>query len=1462
MEYKLQYDYGLSDSGENIAIVTGVTVISGGYNNTLIIPAQVQEGKTYTVSRIEQKAFANAQLEETEIQNRAPALVIGEYAFQGAQFKRFTCDFGGSVSAIGVGAFYNSLIKDAVLIMSTSLKISENAFFNCSQLRTCRLLGENSSVKVSGIGRCAFSGCSSLSKMEGGELLNGEIGEKAFENSGIEEFAIGTGVTALGKEVFVNSKLKKIAYNNNHIGLSIHGTTSSLENVFENCTELNTIDIGPQTTILPRGFLWSSLSQALDISFSSSGDSGCQLIDEYAFMQCTINSILFVNSITEIGSKAFAYTKPSTEIGRMVLPQKLTTIDSRAFAYSEFTEIILPNTVSLIQERAFEGCNSLEQIILPSAIDIPLELGHRVFIKSGLKKITIPKNTVLGDALFNDSALEEATIQCEIQNCNRAFSNVENLQRLYINNWNPLPELRLLGYCPKLQQITINNIDINNKYTLASLFDDSYASGVNKQEFSDIYQTSIITGDKVLGFIPKTLSTIIISSPAGQVGSIPKYMFEKCDMLSTINLSNINRIGENAFSNCGELTIRMPNNIIYCEENAFDNTSGITYISDVNNWALSTFENRAASPLCGKTQLYLKDQPIANIRFSENLERVGDYAFCEVSGIDEIYLGKAIKTLGRQSFYKTGQRLILNSIELEDLEENNEVFYRDNTDQLSVTIGAAVHRVPKYFTSSCCKAIVSLKFSDRSVCKIIAERAFSNCLNLRNVSLPNTLESIGDYAFSSTPISNTFEIPEKIVLIGKGAFQFTKIPELIIAAKQLADFGENYYVFDSAPIQKITFKKQVTKVPAYMFSYTSIPILSTIVFEEESECDYIGEEAFLHCEKVAAITIPPKVLSLGRKAFYGVGLTTINYNAVSLANLSSNSQVFYHDTIQTDINIGKEVKKIPNYLFANTRKGQVSFAAKSVCSSIGDFAFSGYTHMITLPNSLKEIGKYAFAFTECQAVDLPIGITELKEGVFYGCPFLQLSKNTLAKIKKIGDFAFANCSLLTTVYVSDDIERLSKTAFDNTPVQYHTINGNRYLDGQTKECVVLYEGDTVGIHENVRVICEEAFYQHMLYDQDTVIIPEHVIFIGPKAFGGCLSLKNVVFKCELNYSAPTIFADCYGITFTYEKSIYPDDGYPYGSYKAFTLSRSSVLCDYIGFSFDGLHSYADMRAFRVSDGNNYELMNHPSLEEITSETENRDGMYYFGTKIKEKKIPLKIVFDNMTEAGLRKWRKLCANQNLGDLILDEEPYKVYTAKVTGTPSLKAIPFEKNGSRVYKGEGMIEFICYWPYAHTPDENTKVSTAFVSTGKFSRDGRNLNSYFYDNVGQWSAASGLGEHVDGDNVGDLPAPFIFKAPESIVNCTQPQIQLVVGNISITIPAIPTTEENPTSYSYYNNIEWDSGNGVVSALIDNVRSPIHYTGNSLGAIPVGGVNDWGLKIGDNIDNSNCELNYHYWYY
>jgi len=109
----------------------------------------------------------------------------------------------------------------------------------------------------------------------------------------------------------------------------------------------------------------------------------------------------------------------------------------------------------------------------------------------------------------------------------------------------------------------------------------------------------------------------------------------------------------------------------------------------------------------------------------------------------------------------------------------------------------------------------------------------------------------------------------------------------------------------------------------------------------------------------------------------------------------------------------------------------------------------------------------------------------------------------------------------------------------------------------------------------------------------------------------------------------------------------------------------------------------------------------------------------------------------MTEYQLAKLKSWLGDKKVHDLIFDEVPYKVYKAKITGSATMKYIPFsEGETNRVYKGEGSIQFTAFSPYAR-------------SLHKFLKD------YEVSNLNEWKAASGMrtNGYYEDDNINSSP-------------------------------------------------------------------------------------------------------------
>lgn len=171
----------------------------------------------------------------------------------------------------------------------------------------------------------------------------------------------------------------------------------------------------------------------------------------------------------------------------------------------------------------------------------------------------------------------------------------------------------------------------------------------------------------------------------------------------------------------------------------------------------------------------------------------------------------------------------------------------------------------------------------------------------------------------------------------------------------------------------------------------------------------------------------------------------------------------------------------------------------------------------------------------------------------------------------------------------------------------------------------------------------------------------------------------------------------------------------------YEVGAGNQATDYIGFSFNGVHS-STLGIVRTSDGSRFNENLLPTMQDKTVQVPGGDGMYHFGTYYTQKQFNISFAFDALTEEQITEMKKLFGDKKQHSLIFDETPYKVYQAKVTGQALLKYIPFEEGATnRLYKGEGSVQFTAYNPFAR-------------SVYKY------LDQYNVSNKGEWKGASGM--------------------------------------------------------------------------------------------------------------------------
>ena len=219
--------------------------------------------------------------------------------------------------------------------------------------------------------------------------------------------------------------------------------------------------------------------------------------------------------------------------------------------------------------------------------------------------------------------------------------------------------------------------------------------------------------------------------------------------------------------------------------------------------------------------------------------------------------------------------------------------------------------------------------------------------------------------------------------------------------------------------------------------------------------------------------------------------------------------------------------------------------------------------------------------------------------------------------------------------------------------------------------------------------------------------------------------------------------------------------------------------DFIGFTFNGVHS-SDMGIIRTSDGSRFNENLLPASTDKTVQIPGGDGTYYFGSNYTQRQIPISIATDELTETQFRQLKQWLGDKQIHPLVFDEAPYKTYMVKTSSIPTLKFICFDNitknNGeivvNRVYKGEGSLQFIAYFPFARC-------------TKKY------LSEYTDSNKEEWASASGLlitqggydgtGAEINLYNPGDIETDFFaYYARTSLKRLTKIYINSNILNFN----------------------------------------------------------------------------------
>ena len=468
------------------------------------------------------------------------------------------------------------------------------------------------------------------------------------------------------------------------------------------------------------------------------------------------------------------------------------------------------------------------------------------------------------------------------------------------------------------------------------------------------------------------------------------------------------------------------------------NTSSIEYL--IIDHGVTSIGNSAFSGCDNLTDVTIPDsvtsigecafcdcESLTNVTIPDSVTSIGDEAFCDCESLISVTIPASVTSIGDEAFWSCSKLTEINvdSDNNHYCSQNGVLFSKDQTILI------------------CCPERKSGEYAIPESVESIADYAFDGCISLTRVTIPDSVTSIGNNAFYACTSLTSVTIPDSVISIGAGAF-------------------------------------------CNCIGLTEAKIGSGVTI--------IGDIAFWSCIYLTTITIPASVESIGESAFeHCIRLTDINVDIENRHYYSQNGVVFSKDqTILICCPAGKN----------------------------GEYA---------IPESVESIGDDAFrTCVGLTAITIPDTVTSIGETAFINC--WSLTEITIpTSVESIGNGAFAECYDLNKIIIPNSVKVIGSRAFEETAYYKDETNWDNdvlYIDNALIEARNSISGDYT-VKNGTTIIADSAFRDCQFLTG--VTCTDSVTSIGYRAFDGCSNLTSVTLPNITNINNYT-FYNCNSLT--------------------------------------------------------------------------------------------------------------------------------------------------------------------------------------------------------------------------------------------------------------------------------------------------------------------------------------------
>ena len=978
------------------------------------------------------------------IEFASPLTTIKKEAFRNTKIATIVLPEG--ITTIEEGAFENSDLRE-ITIPGSMNNIGINVFYNCDELESVTFLPSptktplnigylkygsewgpfyDSRLTYINLNRELVYKNNSGNNFTPDEWDEGMFAHKHYDDVSSVTVTLGPQVETISNYMFNYLPIQTLTF---------PGSVKTIgNNVFDGCEAITSLIYQPSPTGAP-----------LTHGFNDDTD------DDGPFYASPLTSVIIDRDInytfTSASTPAEGLFGNKTTLTSVTLGDQVKTLSKHMFAGSSITELVIPGSMTTIQNDVFRGCKNLTTITFePSPVGADLTVGYDT---DGENENLFHDNNVLttlnldreiiytlggvdtsSEGLFGGmSTLTSVTLGNQVKTLSNHMFAGSSITELVVPGSVNTIENDAFRDCKSLVSITFKPSPTGTSLTMGydtvdddeNLFQDNNVLTTLNLDREIVYaMAGVDTPAKGLFGAMPTLTSVTLGD---QVKTLHPYMFAGTG-ITAINLNKVETIGDKAFINTAIPELTFPGYVTTIGNDVFNGCTALTSLTfqpSPSSAALTVGFNTD-----GADEGLFVDSPLTSVDLDRevvynfpigSLDTAAEGLFGNKTTLTNIVLGDQVQTLSPYMFANAG------------ITANQYGEYRLKLNKVT-TIGKGAFRntgithlqVPSYVT-------------------FIDDHAFADCESLIEVAIPYCEDpvTIGFQPGSSqhgpfyqSPLKHIW-LAREIVLTDAYASACNEPDEGVFSNEHSSDenleflgveMGSNIqtihpYMFSGLPMTRIDIPGNVTEIKDYAFY----------------NCKSLTDLTF--ADGTSDLTIGFQPSSDQRGPFYQSPLTniTVNRNIVHSATYAAacdddDEGIFSleNGSHNATITLGSQVKTIPEFTFS-----------KLPISSI------------VIPGTVAAIDNDAFTIcTKLTSVTIEAGDEPLTigyntpgndDGPFIDCPLTTVVVNRdINYTFPTGDLdtpdegIFGGKSSLVNVTIGDDVSTLTPYMFANSAI--------------------------------------------------------------------------------------------------------------------------------------------------------------------------------------------------------------------------------------------------------------------------------------------------------------------------------------------------------------------------------------------------------------------------------------------